>query len=255
MGREIEIGEEILEEKADSLLALKANHETAYGAVQAHFEDRCFGSGALKRGAESWLRSDGVDESHGRAVRRRVFTCSEVSELEALSEWPQLKSVVGAQAIRTVKGESETNAEIRYFLSSRKAEDERLKDAAGTPPSRTACTGQVTLPSVKTRVNEDQSRVRDETAALGWAEGRKMALNLLKSDSEADTRGPTQTGGPGQRLHERTPSRQSYTLALQGASRRRRPTSRPRWLCRSPPAGSGTHSPLRREHGPTRSGL
>jgi predicted transposase YbfD/YdcC len=65
-----------------------------------------------------------------KAQRRRVFTCSETSELEALSEWPQLKSVVGAQAIRTVKGESETNAEIRYFLSSRKAEDESLKDAA-----------------------------------------------------------------------------------------------------------------------------
>ena len=130
MGREIKIAEQILEEKADSLLALQANHETAYRAVQAHFEERCFGSGALKRGAESRLRSDGVDESHGRVVRRRVFTCEDAAGLEALSEWPQLRSVVGAQAIRTVKGESETNAEIRYFLSSRKAEDESLKDAA-----------------------------------------------------------------------------------------------------------------------------
>jgi hypothetical protein len=47
MGCQIDIAEEILEEKADYLLALKANHETDYRAVQAHFEERCFGSGAF----------------------------------------------------------------------------------------------------------------------------------------------------------------------------------------------------------------
>jgi len=57
MGCQIEIAEQILEEKADYLLALKANHETAYRAVQAHFEERCFGSGAFERGAESRLRT------------------------------------------------------------------------------------------------------------------------------------------------------------------------------------------------------
>ena len=183
MGRETEIAEQILEEKADYLLALKANHETAYRAVQAHFEERCFGSGAFERGAESRLRSDGVDESHGRVVRRRVFTCSEASESEALSRWPQLKSVVGAQAIRTVKGKSETNAEIRYFLSSREAEDKALEDAARRHSSLENSLHWV----LDVTFDEDQSRVRDETAALGWAVLRKMALNLLKSDSETDT--------------------------------------------------------------------
>jgi predicted transposase YbfD/YdcC len=65
-----------------------------------------------------------------KAQRRRVFTCSEASELGALSRWPQLKSVVGAQAIRTVDGDSGTTVEIRYFLSSREAEDEVLEDNA-----------------------------------------------------------------------------------------------------------------------------
>ena len=35
--------------------------------------------------------------------------------------------------------------------------------------------------------NEDQSRIRDKTAASNWAVLRKMALNLLKSDSKART--------------------------------------------------------------------
>jgi hypothetical protein len=86
MGCQIEIAEQILEEKADYLLALKANHETAYRAVQAHFEERCFGSAVFERGAESRLRSDGFDDSHGRIVRRRVFACEEAAGLEALSE-------------------------------------------------------------------------------------------------------------------------------------------------------------------------
>jgi predicted transposase YbfD/YdcC len=116
-------------------------------------------------------------------VRRRVFTCSEASELEALSRWPQLKSVVGIETIRTVKGESETNAEIRYFLSSREAEDEILEDAARRHWSIENSLHWV----LDVTFREDQSRVRDETAASNWAVLRKMALNLLKSDSEADT--------------------------------------------------------------------
>ena len=183
MGRETEIAEQIIEEKADYLLALKENHRTAYRAVQTHFDDRCFGSGAFDRGARSRLRSDGFDESHGRVVRRRVFACSEASELEALSEWPGLQSVVGIETIRTVKGESETTAEIRYFLSSREAKDEVLEDAARQHWSIENSLHWV----LDVTFNEDQSRVRDETAASNWAVLRKMALNLLKSDSEADT--------------------------------------------------------------------
>ena len=196
MGCQIDIAEEVLEEKADYLLALKANHKTAYRAVQDHFKDRCFGSGAFDRGAKSRRRSDGFDESHGRVARRRVFACEEAAELEALSEGPGLRSVVGIETIRTVKGESETNAEIRYFLSSREAEDEALEDAArrhGSIENSLHWVLDVTF-------NEDQSRVRDETAATGWAVLRKMALNLLKSDSEANTstRGPEKTDGLGQ---------------------------------------------------------
>ena len=112
-----------------------------------------------------------------------MFACSEASELEALSEWPGLQSVVGVETIRTVKGESETTAEIRYFLSSREAKDEVLEDAARQHWSIENSLHWV----LDVTFNEDQSRVRDETAASNWAVLRKMALNLLKSDSEADT--------------------------------------------------------------------
>jgi predicted transposase YbfD/YdcC len=183
MGCQTGIAKQIIGEKADYLLALKKNHKTAYRAVQDHFDDRYFGSGAFDRRARSRLRSDGFDESHGRSVRRRVFACEEAAELEALSVWPGLRSVVGIETIRTVIGEGETTAEIRYFLSSREADDEALEDAARRHWSIENSLHWV----LDVTFNEDQSRIRDETAASNWAMLRKIALNLLKSDSEAET--------------------------------------------------------------------
>jgi predicted transposase YbfD/YdcC len=68
-------------------------------------------------------------------------------------------------------------------LSSREAEDEVLEDAARRHWSIENSLHWV----LDVTFNENQSRVRDETAASNWAVLRKMALNLLKSDSEADT--------------------------------------------------------------------
>jgi predicted transposase YbfD/YdcC len=112
-----------------------------------------------------------------------VFACEEAAGLEALSHWPGLQSVVGIETIRTVKREAETTAEIRYFLSSREADDEVLEDAARRHWSIENSLHWV----LDVTFGGDQSRVRDETAASNWAVLRKMALNLLKSDSEADT--------------------------------------------------------------------
>jgi predicted transposase YbfD/YdcC len=82
-----------------------------------------------------------------------------------------------------VIGEGETTAEIRYFLSSREADDEALTGAVRRHWSIENSLHWV----LDVTSDEDQSRVRDETAASNWAVLRKMALNLLKSDSEADT--------------------------------------------------------------------
>ena len=89
----------------------------------------------FERGAGSRLRSNGVADSHDRVVPRRVCACEDAAGLAALSEWPGLQSVVGAQAIRTVKGESETNAETRYFLSRWTLPAPLLSPPIGTMPS------------------------------------------------------------------------------------------------------------------------
>lgn len=179
MGCQKEIAERILGRKADYLLALKANHRKAHEAVRDHFDRHCFGRGAAERGMRSRLRHDAFDAGHGRLVRRRVFACSRAAGLEALSEWPGLKAVLATENIRSVTGRTGVSSEIRYFLSSRPARDETLAKAI-----RQHWTIENNLHWVlDVTFDEDQCRVRDRTAAENWALLRKIALNLLQSDS------------------------------------------------------------------------
>ena len=79
MGCQKDIASRILAQGADYLLMLKANHGTAFAAVQEHVERRCLARGATVRPV-----FDAFDDSHGRLVRRRVFVCPEAARLEAL---------------------------------------------------------------------------------------------------------------------------------------------------------------------------
>jgi predicted transposase YbfD/YdcC len=113
MGCQTAIAERILTRGADYLLTLKANHPLAYEAVAEHFEQHCF-----RRGAPSRADCDAFDDTHGRLVRRRVFASTEAAELEALSAWPGLHTVLAVETIRGGNGTSKVEAEIRCFLSS-----------------------------------------------------------------------------------------------------------------------------------------
>ena len=180
MGTQKEIAQRIRDRKGDYLLVLKQNHEKACEAARAHFERHGFGRGALERGMRSRLCYDAFDESHGRLVRRRVFACSDAAALEALSEWPGLRSVLASETIRSVNGRPGVTAQARYFLSSRPASDEGLAEAIRRHWSIENSLHWV----LDVTFDEDRSRVRDRTAARNWTILRKIVLNLLKGASE-----------------------------------------------------------------------
>jgi predicted transposase YbfD/YdcC len=173
MGCQKAIAQRILERQADYLLVLKANHANAYAAVQRHFEQHCFGRGATAKPV-----FDAFDESHGRRVRRRVFVCPEAATLEALGEWPGLRTVLAVESIRSINGSGKVQAEIRYFLSSSAGDPQRLAQAIRRHWSIENCLHWV----LDVTFREDDSRVRDPTAARNFALLRKMALNLVGQD-------------------------------------------------------------------------
>src|ERR671939_1873006 len=89
MGCQKGIAERIRAKGADYLLVLKTNHGRAFEAVREHLERTCFGR-------ESGGRPvfDAFEESHGRLVRRRVFVDPAAKDLEPLSDWPDLHTVL-----------------------------------------------------------------------------------------------------------------------------------------------------------------
>jgi predicted transposase YbfD/YdcC len=180
MGCQREIAERIRAKGADYLLVLKADHGRAFESVRGHFERTCFGRGSGGRPV-----FDAFDEGHGRLVRRRVFASPAARELEPLSGWPELSTVLAVETIRG--GAGKAAAEVRYFLTSCGDDPAVLAQAIRrhwSIENRLHWVLDVTF-------REDDRRVRDRTAARNLALLRKVALNLLARDrhSRASRRG------------------------------------------------------------------
>ena len=126
---------------------------------------------------------DAFDDSHGRLVRRRVFVCPNATALEALQAWPGLRTVLAIETIRSINGSGRTEAEVRYFLSS--CSDDPAVLATAIRRHRSI---ENTLHWVlDVTFREDDSRVRDRTAARNLAVLRKIALNLVAADRASRT--------------------------------------------------------------------
>jgi predicted transposase YbfD/YdcC len=182
MGCQKDIAARIRAKGADYLLGLKANHGRAFEAVREHFERTCFGCGSGGRPV-----FDAFDESHGRLVRRRVFVSSAARELEPLSGWPELTTVLAVETIRGVTGTGQIEAEIRYFLTSCGDDPAVLVRAIRRHWSIENALHWV----LDVTFREDDSRARDRAAARNLALLRKIALDLVARDrgSRASLRG------------------------------------------------------------------
>ena len=106
-----------------------------------------------------------------------------VGELEPLRDWPDLGTVLAVEAIRGITGAGKIEAEVRYFLTS-----------CGDDPA-------VLVPAIRRHwsienalhwvldvtFREDDSPVRDRTAARNLALLGKIALNLVARDRSGRT--------------------------------------------------------------------
>src|SRR3954447_7010715 len=178
MGCQKEIAERIRAKGADYLLALKANHGRAFAAVREHFERTCFGLGSGGRPV-----FDAFEEGHGRLVRRRVFMDPAAKDLEPLSGWPELSMVLAVETSRGVSGAGKVEAESRYFLTSCGDDPAVLVRAIRRHWSIENALHWV----LDVIFREDDSRVRDRTAARNLALLRKIALNLVAADRSSQT--------------------------------------------------------------------
>ena len=97
--------------------------------------------------------------------------------------WPELSAVLAVETIRGVSGTGKVEAEARYFLTSCGDDPAVLARAIRRHWAIENALHWV----LDVTFREDDSRVRDRTAARNLALLRKIALNLVARDRSSRT--------------------------------------------------------------------
>jgi predicted transposase YbfD/YdcC len=158
-------------------LAVKQNQPTTYQIFQYVWASTIV-DGVERAGLSVWERDDAA--AYGRRESRRVLAWR-VEELDwvgrMLSErWPAVKTAVVIESRRTTR--SHHSFSVRYFLSSREAEAERMgaiiRGHWGIENSLHWILDMA--------FDDDRSRVRTGHAAENLAILKRLALNLIRQE-------------------------------------------------------------------------
>ena len=175
MGCQTAIAEHIRDQGGDYLLALKSNHKKAYTAVKQHLHEHIEHQLAW-RTAENFF--DAFDDAHGRTVRRRVWTITDLAALPELAKWPGLQSVIVVETIRMAHQHAPVTSDYRFYISSL-----ARSATAFVAMIRQHWDIENKLPwSLDVTFNEDRCRIRKDHAAENMVAGRHIALNLLRQE-------------------------------------------------------------------------
>ena len=175
MGCQTAIARQIQAQGGDYLLALKSNHKKASAAVKRYFHQHIEHHLAW-RTAENFF--DAFDDSHGRTVRRRVWTITDLFPLPELTKWPGLQSVIVVETIRMAHQQAPVTSDYRVYISS-------LVRSATAFASMIRQHWDIENKlhwSLDVTFNEDHCRIRKEHAAENMAAVRHVALNLLRQE-------------------------------------------------------------------------
>lgn len=167
-----DIANEIREQGADYVLALKDNHPTLCNEVRGIFE----AVGEDDNADDSISVSETVETNHGRTETRRCWSIKAPKWLTGFGEWRDLQSLILIEATREIKGQLTTV--LRYYLSS------LLPDAARAAQAVREHWGiENSLHWVlDVAFGEDNSRVRVGNAPENLALVRKLTHNLLQQE-------------------------------------------------------------------------
>jgi predicted transposase YbfD/YdcC len=175
MGCQTAIAAQIRAQGGDYLLALKANHKKAYKAVKTHFHQEIEHHLAWRNETNFF---DAFDDTHGRTVRRRVWTITGLTGLPQLAKWPGLQAVIAVETIRMAHKHAPVTSDYRFYLSS-------LGRSATTFVTLIRQHWDIDNKlhwSLDVTFNEDRCRIRKDHAAENMVALRHVALNLLRQE-------------------------------------------------------------------------
>jgi predicted transposase YbfD/YdcC len=175
MGCQTKIAKQIIDQEGDYLLTLKSNHKKTYNAVSTHFHNQVEHH-LDQRDDHNFF--DAFDITHGRTVRRRVWSMNDLSEIEELDKWEGLNSIVAVETIRQAHQQAEVTSDYRFYLSSLVGS---AQDFAALIRQHWDIENKLHW-SLDVTFNEDRSRIRKDNAPENMAALRRLALNLLRQN-------------------------------------------------------------------------
>ncbi len=174
MGCQKDIAEEIIEQSADYVLALKDNQGHLFEDVKLLFDDL----EESKYKAYTFDYHKTVNKGHGRIEIRECWTVSEIttiSHLRGYQDWKKLNTVSRLRAQRWI-GE-EKSCEDRYHIASITGAEKVLKSVRSHWGVENGLHWILDM-----TFDEDRSRIRKESGAENLAVLRHIALNLLRQE-------------------------------------------------------------------------
>jgi predicted transposase YbfD/YdcC len=177
MGTQKAIAAQIIEGKADYVLALKGNQETLHQAVIDHIDEHWEDDFARVKARRHQTKETG----HGREETRSYIQMPVPEDLPGRELWKGLKSI-GVVVSECVRDGKET-VEVRYYISSLGVGVKRFAHAVRSHWSiENSCHW-----SLDVTYREDESRIRDRHLRENFAWLRRFTLSLLKQHPGRDS--------------------------------------------------------------------
>jgi len=114
MGTQKNHTKQIIEQKGDYVLAVKANHPILYQNIQDYFL-KIKRRSLKRRKAVSYHKEDNI--GHGRIESRQNYISTDLSTISQAEQWAGLTAIGMVESCRTVKGV--TSVEQRFYLCSK----------------------------------------------------------------------------------------------------------------------------------------
>lgn len=178
IGCQTDIAEQIVEQGADYLLAVKANQGQLYEDIELFFhlaEENDFAK-------VNYTHARTVNKGHGRIEVRECWAISGEESLQFLrgyEAWPQLETIVRIDSERHIG--DKVSKQSRYFISNLVNDASHLLQVKR---SHWAIENELNW-VLDIAFREDDSRVRKRHGAQNLATLRRMAVNLLKQEKSA----------------------------------------------------------------------
>jgi len=173
MGCQKAIAEQIQEQEADYVLALKGNH----GNLHQEIKDYFYWAERQKAGKIQLDEYRSIEKGHGRIEERRVCVTSDIEWLKEKEQWKGLRSIVLVESEREIIGGGKS-CERRFFISSLES---NAKQIGAAVRGHWAIENQLHW-SLDVSFGEDACRTRSGQAAENLAVVRHIGLNLLKQE-------------------------------------------------------------------------